>query len=76
MYYLRAKAAILYPGNVLPAATAAQNHPGKVSLATTAALTSEKKLKYFLPSCCDLIKMYYLCTSNKSNNLNFLMLWD
>jgi hypothetical protein len=40
MYYLRAKAAILYPGNVLPAATAAQNHPGKVSLAATAALTS------------------------------------
>lgn len=36
------------PGNVLPAATAAQNHPGKVSLAATAALTSEKKLKYFL----------------------------
>ena len=51
--------------------TAAQNHPGKVSLATTAALTSEKKLKYFLPMCCDLVKMYYLCTSNKSNNLNF-----
>jgi hypothetical protein len=33
MYYLRAKAAILYPGNVLPVATAAFNRPGKVSLA-------------------------------------------
>jgi hypothetical protein len=55
MYYLHAKAAILYPGNVLPAATAAQNHPGKVSLAAT-ALTSEKKLKYFLPMCCELVK--------------------
>ena len=44
------------PGNVLPAATAAQNHPGKVSLAVTAALTSEKKLKYFLPMCCELVK--------------------
>ena len=30
-----------------------------------------KKINYFFPMCCELIKMYYLCTSNKSNNLNF-----
>jgi hypothetical protein len=60
-----------YPGKVSPGKTAASGCPGKVSLAATAALTSEKKLKYFLPMCCDLVKMYYLCTSNKSNNLNF-----
>lgn len=60
-----------YPGNVYLATTAAFCCPGKLLLATTAALTSEKKLKYFLPMYCDLVKMYYLCTSNKSNNLNF-----
>ena len=34
-------------------------------------ISSAELLKYFLPMCCDLVKMYYLCTSNKSNNLNF-----
>ena len=56
-----------YPGKVPPGKHSSVCCPGKVSLAATAG----KKIKYFLPSCCDLIKMYYLCTSNKSNNLNF-----
>lgn len=45
-----------YPGKVLLAATAAFCCPGKLLLTATAAPTQEKKLKYFLPMYCDLIK--------------------